>query len=85
MGKSVITANGKQYRGMTKTVIRDTYNTIMKLGNPTNLDIRRALPNHNSTSIGKSTRYLMDMGAVRKDNEWPPHMRVIGPMPEEIA
>lgn len=64
--------------GINEKIIEITYKEIRRMGNPTMLDLRRAIPGHCSTSIGKAIGELKDRGMItRDDRDWPPRFRVI--------
>ena len=50
--------------GVTEKNIKVTYTEIQRLGNPTMLDLRRAIPQYCSTIIGTCIGELKDRGIV---------------------
>lgn len=65
--------------GVTEKNIKVTYTEIQRLGNPMMLDLRRAIPQYCSTTIGKCIGELKDRGIVeRDDRDWPPRFRIKG-------
>lgn len=64
--------------GITHKSVRAVHETILKLGNPTMVQIRRACPQYCSTAIYKSVAELMDMELVAKDGQWPPRYTATG-------
>ncbi len=68
--------------GITEAMILRVYDKVLELGAPTNVTLRRAMPETCATSITKALGELKDRGWVVKDNDWPPRYRTTGRMKE---
>lgn len=62
---------------VTETMVRNTYDAVRRLGRPTTLDLRRAMPFYCTTTIQKSLGELKDRGWVQKDKDWPPRYMAV--------
>ena len=58
--------------GISNRSVKVVHESILKLGHPTMLEIRRECPQYCTTTIGKCIGELKDRKLVTKDDQWPP-------------